>query len=220
MIYDIALIHPSRGRARKSFCNTMEWIEKAGNIDLEVCVSIDNDDNQLLEYQNLYHNANPQHNISLEWHDNKSVVDAVNHAAKTSNSMVLVYLSDDFKCPENWGNLVMKEFEGCNTSRILKIDDKLQDFNVRVLTMPIMNSAAYQQLGYFFNPLYKSMWVDCDLYEVAHRRGWLKPCKHLVFPHEHVSNGMAPDDETYRRSAANWDQGKAVFEERRRMRFA
>jgi hypothetical protein len=209
----ISLIHPSRGRPKKSYETARYWIDHSGlDIkDIDYILSLDSDDPQLSQYY-------------IEWdceiiNPNTSVVEAVNNGAKEAKGDILVYLSDDFKCPDNWGQLILKEFEGVTSPRILKIDDKLQDFHVRVLTMPIMNRAAYEQLGYFFNPLYKSMWVDCDLYETAYRRGWIKPCPHLIFPHEHVSNGMAPDDETYRRSAANWDQGKAVFEQRKRMRF-
>lgn len=212
----ISLIHPSRGRAKKAYSAFLNWMTKAPlGSGVQHIVSLDSDDPELPIYKGW---------ACLEEcriiADNKSVVDAVNKAARIAAGNILVYMSDDFNCPEGWAKLIEAEFEGVTTPRILRVDDKLQDFHVRVLTMPIMNRAAYEQLGYFFNPLYKSMWVDCDLYEVAHRRGWIKPCKHLVFPHEHVSNGMAPDDETYRRSAANWDQGKAVFEQRRRMRFA
>jgi hypothetical protein len=216
----ISLIHPSRGRAQKSFDTIDRWKSMSGTDDLEVLVSLDKDDPLAIKYYGAYDKFNhPIHRVSIKERDNRSLVEATNHASKEAKGDILVYLSDDFKCPDNWGQLVLKEFEGVTTPRILKIDDKLQDFRVRVLTMPIMNRAAYEQLGYFFNPLYKSMWVDCDLYETAHRRGWIKPCPHLVFPHEHVSNGMAPDDDTYRRSAANWDQGKAVFEQRKSIRF-
>lgn len=216
----ISLIHPSRGRAQKSFDNTMDWISKAG-CDVEVILSIDSDDNwkEYFDRYPPYPSDAKTDYVRMYMRDNRSVVEAVNNGAKEAKGDILVYLSDDFKCPDNWGQLVLKEFEGVTTPQILKIDDKLQDFHVRVLTCPIMNRVAYEQLGCFFNPLYKSMWVDCDLYETAFRRGWIKNCPHLVFPHEHVSIGMAPDDETYRRSAANWDQGKAVFEQRKRMRF-
>lgn len=206
----ISLLYPSRGRAKKAYTTYSEWIQNSGLADYEVIVSVDSSDPELPLYKSL---------IPVIVNDNTSVVEAVNQAANKSTGDILLYLSDDFRSFPDWGRAVAKEFEGIDKPQILRIDDKLQGFNVRVFTMPIMNRHAFSELGYFFNPLYKSMWVDCDLYETASRRGWIKHCKHLVFPHEHVSNGMAQDDETYRRSAANWDQGKKVFEDRRKNRF-
>lgn len=206
----ISILYPSRGRANKAYQTYKNWILDSGLADFQVVVSVDSSDPELELYKSL---------MPVIVNDNSSVVEAVNHASEKSTGDILLYLSDDFRCFPDWGIAVSKEFEGCTTPRILRIDDNLQGFHVRVLTMPIMNRAAFKELGYFFNPLYKSMWVDCDLYEVADRRGWIKHCKNIVFPHDHVSNGMAPDDDTYRRSAANWDQGKSVFDSRRKMRF-
>jgi hypothetical protein len=150
---------------------------------------------------------------------NTSVVDATNQAAKASTGDILVYLSDDFKCPDNWGNLIIKEFEGSTGPRMLKVDDCLQKFHVPILTIPIMNRVMYERLGYFWNPEYKSMFVDEDLYWTARKINAIKMCPHIKFPHEHPSNGKAVTDETYQRSAANWNQGKAVFERRKKQGF-
>lgn len=211
----ISLLHPSRGRPEKSFNNAKEWIQKAG-CEVELIVSLDKSDPALDLYFNEY-NKN-----SILWrnegvlfvNENSSVVEATNRAAKESKGDILVYLSDDFKCPDNWGKLVLKEFENENRPLIIKVDDCLQRFEVPVLTIPIMNRALYERLGYFFHPEYKSMHVDVDLYHTVRQMGALKYCPYLKFPHEHPANGKAADDETYRRSAANWDQGLRVFKKR------
>ncbi len=216
----ISLIHPSRGRAEKSFENSKEWIEKAG-CDVELIVEIDSSDDWR-KYFDLYppypNDANPPY-IRLYMHDNKSVVEATNRAAKESKGDILIYLSDDFKCPDNWGPLVLKEFEGENRPLLLKVDDCLQPFHIPVLTIPIMNRALYEKLGYFWHPEYKSMHVDVDLFYTCQKIGALKNAQHLKFPHEHVSIGKAEDDETYRRSSANWNQGLEVFNRRKRLGF-
>lgn len=225
----ISLIHPSRGRAEKSFQNVKEWYLKRGDhVSWQVVVSLDSDDLQADKYSNLYFSEPPscepeyhpfESHVTICYGDNKSVVEATNRAAKKSVGDILLYLSDDFKCPDNWGQLILKEFEGVTEPMLLKVDDCLQGFHVPVLTIPIMNRALYEKLGYFWHPGYKSMFVDCDLYETAKKLGALKLCPHLKFPHEHVSIGKAQDDETYRRSAANWDQGKALFAKRKAAGF-
>lgn len=215
----ISLIHPSRGRAEKSFNNSKEWIEKAG-CDVELIVSLDQSDLEKSAYQFHYFNGfGCKESITIIERQNSSVVEATNRATKEAKGDILIYLSDDFKCPDNWGPLVMKEFEGENRPLLLKVDDCLQPFHIPVLTIPIMNRALYEKLGYFWHPEYKSMHVDVDLFYTCQKIGALKNAQHLKFPHEHVSIGKAEDDDTYRRSSANWNQGLEVFNRRKRLGF-
>ncbi len=216
----ISLLHPSRGRPKKSFENTMQWIQRAG-CDIEVIVCIDTTDDWKY-YFDLYPPCpdKPEGSyIRLYMNDNKSVVEATNFAVRHATGNILIYLSDDFECFDNWGIAVQKEFGGVTTPQLIKVDDCLQEFNVPVLTIPIMNRALYERLGYFWHPDYKSMFVDEDLYWTSKKLDALKLCPNLKFPHNHVSVGKAEDDETYRRSAANWEQGKAVFKKRRGLGF-
>ena len=213
----LGLIHPSRGRPQKAYVTYKKWIDFAGHSDLYVnhILSIDRNDTKAGEYKGFF---GGEKSYVLE-SNNNSVVEATNHAAKESKSDILLYLSDDFDCFENWSVSVLKEFEGVTEPMLLKVDDCLQSFNVPVLTIPIMNRALYNKLGYFWHPGYKSMFVDEDLYWTAHNLGALKFAPHLKFEHQHVSVGKAQDDETYRRSAANWDQGKAFFRQRKAQGF-
>lgn len=199
----ISLIHPSRSRPKKASETALEWISKAG-CEVEYILSLDEDDPKLNEYFEVVKGSKLLSN-------NSSVVEATNHAAKVSHGDILVYLSDDFKCFDNWGVAVQKEFENESRPLLIKVDDCLQKFSVPVLTIPIMNRALYERLGYFWHPEYKSMFVDEHLYWTATKLNAMKMCPHLKFEHAHVCVGKAPDDETYRRSAANWEQGKAVF---------
>lgn len=86
----------------------MNWIKKSG-VECELIVSIDNDDPKKTDYIDRYFNEDSVERI-LIYNDNKSVVDATNIAAKKAQGDILIYLSDDFACPDNWGSLVLKEF--------------------------------------------------------------------------------------------------------------
>lgn len=211
----ISLIHPSRGRPEKASRTMDLWWEKSGYNNFEHILSLDTDDDKRLDYASWFYNQWSM----LIYNNNKSVVEATNKAIPHADGDIFIYLSDDFDCPDNWGQLILKEFEGVTEPMLLKVDDCLQKFHVPVLTIPIMNRALYEKLGYFWNPLYKSMFCDEDLYWTARKLGALKFAEHLKFPHEHVSIGKAQDDETYRRSAANWEQGKAVFAKRKAAGF-
>jgi hypothetical protein len=223
----VGLIHPSRGRAKKSYANVMNWIRKAGPrqlqlVDIHVYLSIDESDPEKEEYIRLYGDDQVWYErsvfFSLLVSNNTSVVEATNVAARIASCDILIYLSDDFDCPDNWFVKVVSEFD-TNKPMLLKVDDDLQAFDAPVLTIPIMNYELYKKLGYFWHPEYKSMFVDQDLYETAKRIGAIKYTPHLVFPHNHPCAGKGADDEIYQRSAANWDQGKAVFAKRKLENF-
>jgi hypothetical protein len=207
----ISLIHPSRLRPVKSYDNAMEWMQKA-EAPCELIPSIDESDPQKDAYVNLY-------NGKVLISPNTSVVEATNAAAAKSTGDILVYLSDDFKCFQGWGRAVIAEFQKYTGPTLIKVDDCLQPFHVAVLTIPIMNRELYNKLGYFFHPAYKSMFVDEHLYWRTKRLHALKMAPNLKFEHCHVSVGKAKNDETYRRSAANWDQGKEVFARHKQMEF-
>lgn len=151
--------------------------------------------------------------------DNSSVVEATNKAAKETTGDILIYISDDFKCFPGWALAIEQEFKKYSGPALIKVDDCLQKFETPVLTIPIMNRQCYEALGYFFHPGYKSMFVDEHLYWRTKKLGFLKFAPHIKFEHCHVSVGKAENDETYRRSAANWEQGKALFQKHKAAGF-
>lgn len=198
----ISCLHPSRSRPHKSRQTTEQWLHMAG-APVQIIVSLDSSDPLLEDYKKYYPNAFVS--------DNNSVVEATNKAAALSKGDILLYLSDDFKPFPDWGRIVIEEFHRYTGPTLIKVDDMLQRFEVPVLTCPIMNRACYDKLGYFFHPGYKSMFVDEHLYWRAQKIGALRMAPHIKFEHCHVSVGKSQDDDTYRRSAANWNQGKAMF---------
>lgn len=216
----ISLIHPSRGRPQKAYETAKKWIESAG-VDVEYILSLDSSDPSDYNIfppimQGLYtpiHANGKKEDVfpSIIVNDNTSVVQATNVAAKQATGDILLYLSDDFDCFPDWGVAIEKAVKDFPPMWLLKVDDCLQRFDVAVLTIPIMSRPLYERLGYFWHPEYKSMFCDEHLYWVCHRMGVIRNAEHLKFKHNHVSVGLAQDDETYRRSAANWDQGKALF---------
>lgn len=207
----ITLIHPSRGRAQKAKDTYHHWMSKAsGKIQIQHILSLDYSDPSINDYIAL------QVSSGMMVNENTCVVEATNHGAKKATGDILIYLSDDFKCPDNWDELILDAFGDklLTEPALVKVDDCLQGFDICVLTIPIMNRKLYEKLGYFWYPGYKSMFVDEDLFWTTKNNNWMILAPELKFPHEHVCNGKAENDETYQRSAANWDQGKALFAQR------
>lgn len=188
----------------------INWHRKSSGLhEIEHIVSIDADDKNKKDY--LFFDPV----IS----NNSGVVEATNKAAAISTGDILIYLSDDFDCPQNWDEKIVQRTKGIINPWLLKVDDCLQKFGVCVLTIPIMSRELYERLGTFWNPNYKSMFCDEDLYWVCKNNNWIIEAQELKFPHLHPSNKKGVMDETYKRSNLNWDQGKEVFRKRKQNNF-
>lgn len=213
----ISLIHPSRGRADKSYRTTQRWIQRAG-CDVELIVSIDDEDKQRELYLRQYSHSDPFVTKVIS-NPNDCVVQAANHAAKESKGNILIYVSDDFDCPDKWGEKIINATTGIHPKWLLKVHDGYQPFYKDVLTIPIMDRSLYNELGYFFHPSYRSMFCDQDLYWTCKNMNVIVNAEHLVFQHEHYCNKMAPIDDTYRRSDLNWNSGKELYNLRKQQNF-
>lgn len=209
----ISLVHPSRNRATKAFQTYQDWLNLAsGEHEIQHILSLDSDDSQLEVYKKLFE--------TYVIYPNQNVVQATNHAAKISQGDIFLYMSDDFAAPPNWDNLIVEAIgERISEPCLLKVDDLLQKFHVDVVTIPIITKALYERLGYFWNPIYASMFVDQDLFWVCKNNGWLLERPDLKFEHQHYSVGKSPKDETYTRSDRNWNQGKETYAKRKSLNF-
>lgn len=200
----ISLIHPSRGRPIKAASTYEFWMARAKYPErVEHILSLDFDDPTADEYKR-------QDKITVD--HNTCVVEATNQAAKLATGGILVYLSDDFSCPQDWDMEIEKRLYRVDLPQLLRVNDGYQPMENAVLTIPIMTRVLYEQLGYFFNPEYRSMWVDVDLYYTCLPHMVTAP--DLIFPHLHYVTGACAKDETYTRSDKNWDQGLKVFNRR------
>lgn len=208
----ISLIHPSRGRARQAYDTAHKWISKAG-CDVEHIFSLDLGDSEYQKYT-------PFKKCLIN--DNHSVVEATNIAAKEATGNILLYLSDDFDCFDNWGMAILEALDRLQIKQpewLLKVDDCLQRFDVDVLTIPIMSKSLYHKLGYFWHPSYKSMFVDQDLFWTVKNMNALFEARWLKFEHKHYSVGKTKIDDTYQRSNENWNTGKTLYNQRKSMNF-
>lgn len=197
----ISIIHPSRGRPQKSF-ETIRNFKRSGIWcagRAQVIVSVDMDDPCLNAYINL-------HGSHVIVNHNKSAVEAINNAAKISNGDILIVVSDDTECPEDWNILIEEEMRD-KVDWILKTQDGIQDY---IITMPVMDRAYYNRTGYIYHPDFHHLFCDTYMTCVADITG-RKLTSNLMFKHNHYSiNGTQPD-ELHKRNDATWKQGQDTF---------
>lgn len=215
----ISLLHPSWKRpalARKCYD---EWMGKADNPkDIEYILCLSEKDAKKNEYfQSFNLNAPSGELIPISVHvmaDN-GLVKQANYASEKSHGNLLIAISDDFVCPDHWDTILLTALEG-KSDYVVKTQDGLQPF---IMTLPMMDRAFYNRLGYIYHPDYNHMYGDEELAMVGKMLN-----RTIVLPdyfrHEHYSTGKNPKDEvnakndsfmmidkeTYlRRKAANFD---------------
>lgn len=223
-----SILHPSRGRCQMAWQAFMEWMQKASDQNqYEYILSIDTDDPQKDCYLSQFKDTN----IKLLISENRSMIDAVNIAAKHSTGDILITISDDFGCPENWderlfedknGNIIEGSWEDqpVKTEWAIMIDDTINGNQSGCMTLPILSRSAYEQLGHIYNPVYFSMFADNELHDVCKKNGWLI-YSDLKFEHRHFINGKNPRDATYNRENSNeaYNMGKKIYEHRKANNF-
>ncbi len=222
----ITLLHPSRGRPEQAFKVRNTWLSlSSGNHEIEHILGVDESDPKKDQYVSFFKDGQE---TLLVIKDNDTVVEATNTIAKYAEGKILIYLSDDFDCPRNWDDLIVKSVErmvpnplekSSQPLWLLKVDDMLQPMWKDVLTIPIMSYSLYKELGYFWHPDYRSMFVDQDLYHTVCNMGVIYQDESLKFEHKHCSVGKSSNDATYQRSANNWDQGLALYTKRKSQNF-
>lgn len=196
----ISLLHPSRSRPERSRETANKWIGQA-NTQIELIVSVDENDPQLNRYAEIYSSD------KLIISSNRSAVDAINAAAREAKGDILIVVSDDSDCPRNWGNKII-DAVGNRRDWIMKVNDGIQRW---VITMPIMDRVYYSRFGYIYFPEYQHMFCDTELSHVADLLKRRITRDDFSFPHRHYSVTRTGKDEVSRKADATWEQGKQLY---------
>lgn len=201
----ISILHPSRGRPEKAKKTIIKWFESASLIPFQWITSIDYDDPEKDKYLDIGRCLISQ---------NASVVDAINNAAKIAKGNILMVVSDDTDCPDNWNSFLLKWLDGKNDF-ICKTQDGTQPW---IITNPIMDRTYYNRFGYIYHPDYQHMFCDTELTCVADLTG-RKLVSSIMFKHNHYSVTKEPPDAISKRADGTWDQGEKLFLERYKRNF-
>lgn len=199
----ISLLHPSRGRPQKALQAINLWKSRAsGKHKIEHILSIDYSDTELDNYKRQDYEGW----TVILCSENENAVQATNKAAKISHGDILVMLSDDFECPQDWDESIAKVYE--YQSGVLKTFDGLQKW---LVTLAIMDRKYYEAQGYFYYHAYQHLFCDTEMTHKAELEGKLIKRLDLVFPHKHYSTNGNHQDETTKRANATWNQGEKIY---------
>lgn len=206
-----SLIHPSRSRAIKSYNRLCNWVRHySGEAkDLEIIVSLDEDDPELALYTERYL---PKDRII---NPNKSSVQAINKAAEKSTGQILIVASDDSELPPSWNRIILDAVGG-KSDYLLRVSDGIQK---RICTLPIMDRAYYNRFGYIYYPEYSHNWCDTELTEVAYQLGRIIVRNDIVFRHLHPEVTKEEKDYVYLKNDVTHSTGREIYKQRKSINF-
>lgn len=160
-----------------------------------------------------------------------SSTNGFNCAAKQAKGNVIILVADDsFPCP-HWDtelSKVIAEFDGIeNMEFVIHVSTGSEHRDPQLISLPILNRARYDRLGYALYPEYPSVFADDDFTEHAYRDAREGRCvvivaRQLMFEHRHHSFGKAPEDAVYQwqNRPEAYKIGAQIFTRRRQQGFA
>lgn len=211
----ISIIYPSRNRYDQCKNTLEDWFFKTNlAYGIQWIISVDEDDPQVERYKSMALLGPRMSVVTILVNKNKSVVEAINNAAKITIGNIFLVMSDDFSCEPRWDIKLRDELEG-KSDFCIKTDDGLQP---TLITMPIMDRIYYERYGYVYHPEYWHMFADQELTAVAKMTGKFINVP-LKFEHLHYSTGKSQKDVVNIRNDQTWRQGEKVFNEHLKTNF-
>lgn len=207
----ISILHPSWGRPKLAAQCLTEWMRKARRIEnIQYILCLSEKDPMINEYLSIFNYVSCKIEIIAE----NGLVKQVNHAATKATGDLLIAVSDDFGCPDDWDIILLNELYG-KEDYIVKTKDGLQP---TIITLPIMDRAYYNRLGYIYHPSYHHMFADQELAEQGALLNRVITIDQL-FPHDHYTTGKNKKDETNIKNDSFFESDKLVFEKRKAINF-
>jgi hypothetical protein len=163
---------------------------------------------------------NAQENLSYDYGDHHSKVEAINDGVPADDWDIIVLVSDDMvPVVAGFDDVIAADMQrhlpaldGC-----LKYADGFRPATDPLMTWTVMGRGFYQWYGNLYHPAYKGTWCDNELTEVALARGKLVICESQLVRHDWRKNGNR--DENYLRDDRFYEQDRRTYELRKRFGF-
>ncbi len=203
----ISIIHPSRNRAEMALSVANKWINTAG-CQVQYILSLDTDEKEIEQYKQC------NDIIQIVQHNNKSAIEAINVAVQYTTGDILIVVSDDFDCPDNWAIKLLEQI-GDKKDIVVKTQDGTQPW---IMTLPIMDRTYYNRFGYIYYPGYQHMFCDTEMSHVGDLLGKTLTIP-ITFPHKHYTTGAMKKDSINEKNDRTWTQGETLYLKRVKENF-
>lgn len=211
---------PSRSRPERFFKSLDSLYNNIGDKEnFYVSCTLDEDD-PTMHNDNTIANILSYGNISIEWGLSESKVHAINRDMPEYGDIIIVH-SDDmiFTCP-SFDEYIRADFNDYfpELDGILHYPDG--DVKEELNTMYIAGRKFYEHFGFVYNPVYKSLWCDNELLQIAKKLGKHQYINFPLYLHKNAAYGHMEKDEMFKEQQAyGWSEDHKTFLEREQHNF-
>lgn len=209
----ISIIHPTKSRPKRSSEILHKWISRSTRKDFELIIVINWDDPFLEDYRTEFDKLPLETKMFIKTRAN-TAVGAINFGAEFASHDIMMVVSDDTDCPNEWDTYIYGHVAG-HKDFVLKTQDGIQPW---IITMPVMDKAYYDRFGYIYFPEYQHMFCDTELTAVADILERKITCA-VLFPHLHYSIKGFPKDALSAHLDSTWQQGEQLYLKRHAENF-
>lgn len=161
--------------------------------------------------------------VVLKFGTSKNKIDAINrdmdYITQVFDWQILVNFSDDMEFTVfGFDEIIREKFNHQFPDYYgnLHFNDGFQG---SISTMTIMGRAYYEQEGFIYNPVYKSLFCDQEYTEIAQQRNKIQYYPQVIFKHNHPANIGGSVDELLKKTESFWDEDKVTYEKRKQHNF-
>jgi hypothetical protein len=188
-------------------------------------IKLDDDDPKLNRYKegiNAFEIAtHAQVNIALGLSRNK--IHAINRSLDGLLWSIIVDVSDDFIFTKKGFDNIIREH--CGPDDCLHFPEPYatkqneKNRNNNIIIMACMGREYYNRFGYIFNPVYKSLFCDNEVTDIAKILGRYKYVDEDIFYHAHPNAGYGKADAQTRFTESFWHEDKKTYKQRKAKNF-
>lgn len=175
---------------------------KVGDVDM--IVSVDNDDPMLDEYHSLAKLFDGNKDVTFRFQNRKHISVLWNEMAEMAEGSLLMMGNDDLVFPTSrWNEQLIKFATRLPDGPIMMwCDDGIN--GPKHAAFPIVCQEWYETVGYFVpEELFQFFYHDTWIFDVARRAGCSHYCNYVLIEHLHFSVGKSEFDQTYREARVN-----------------
>jgi hypothetical protein len=213
--------YPSRGRPDRFFKSLDSIYNNVSDVDyFHVCCTLDTDD-ATMNNQEVIDKIKSYPNISIEWGESKSKIDAINRSMPDIPWDILFCMSDDM-------SFNLFGFDVCVGVDMLAhfpdLDGLLhypdQDAKEYLATMYIAGRKWWERRGRnIYHPSYKSLWCDNEEMAVAQMLGKYKYLGYQINLHLNPAYGHLEKDPMFLEQQDHWNEDEENFNQRKARNF-
>jgi len=210
---------PTRVRVRKFLNVLSKYVRLLEDKSTPIIVSCDSDDISMKE-DFVTEVINQYKNVTLQFNNNNTKIEAINHNMGTLDFDIVLLASDDMVPRVKGFDTIIREkmlTHYPDTDGVLWFNDGYKGDKLN--TLCILGKKYFDRFGYIYNPEYKSVWCDNEFMDISKLLDKVTYFDDVIIRHEHPDWGFGSNDSIHMTNVKNESSDRATYEKRKQQNF-